>query len=451
MTTIEIDGSHPVKLPSNPKRPRNRSQHATAPIFVLTLARSGSTLLKTLLGNHPNIHSPEETNLSAALTVVGRAFLIAQGQQVNSSQVQENADRLCRQVATEIMGQPTKLAGKLRWCDKSLTSIAHSEGLARLYPDAQFVCLYRNCADVIASGLEASPYGLLSYGFEPYVRDTPTNQVLALTRYWIDQVELLMSFEQSHPQSCFRILYEDFVTSADQVLPKLFTFLNEPFEPSARATTLRPQRFSPGPRDYKISFTGNIEDNSIGHGWYVPFDMVPSQLRERVSQQEKALGYTNQSSRSVTTGTTSRSVTDKRSRSIPRDLRALVRHMNAFGSIAVAEPSYDDLPSFSINFADVEGSIFLDGSSKRATINGVPSAYKIFTSFEVLTDAIRGLTNFGVLLRRNLIQIHADGGPQTSAFSERILQYLFEALSSKVRVNHEAALASCKTVVPQQH
>jgi hypothetical protein len=38
------------------------------------------------------------------------------------------------------------------------------ELLVRIYPEARFLCLYRHPMDVIASGIEACPWGLNGYG-----------------------------------------------------------------------------------------------------------------------------------------------------------------------------------------------------------------------------------------------------------------------------------------------
>src|SRR5215469_17608838 len=82
-----------------------------APVFVLCHGRSGSTLLRFLLDAHPELACPPETNLPG----------------------------LCVQLATVwslIEGAPL---------------------LARVYPQARFVCMYRHPMDVIASGVEACP------------------------------------------------------------------------------------------------------------------------------------------------------------------------------------------------------------------------------------------------------------------------------------------------------
>ena len=48
------------------------------------------------------------------------------------------------------------------------------------------MCLYRHPMDVIASGVEACPWGLNGYGFDPYIATTPGNSVMALASFWAD-------------------------------------------------------------------------------------------------------------------------------------------------------------------------------------------------------------------------------------------------------------------------
>jgi hypothetical protein len=57
---------------------------------------------------------------------------------------------------------------KKRYCDKSLSTAEHADLLTRVFPDAVFLCLYRHPTDVIASGMEACPWGLNGFGFDSY-------------------------------------------------------------------------------------------------------------------------------------------------------------------------------------------------------------------------------------------------------------------------------------------
>lgn len=81
----------------------------------------------------------------------------------------------------------------------------------QIYPRARFVCLYRHPMDVIRSGLDACPWGLTGYGFDPYIGSSPGNAVLALARYWLDNAAAIAQVEEKHPERCHRIRYEDLV------------------------------------------------------------------------------------------------------------------------------------------------------------------------------------------------------------------------------------------------
>ena len=90
-------------------------------------------------------------------------------------------------------------AGKSRWCDKSLSNVLNLEQLASAWPDSRFVLLYRHCMDVVMSGIEASPWGLDSYGFGQFAQMSPTNTVIALVGYWIERTAKMLAFEERFP------------------------------------------------------------------------------------------------------------------------------------------------------------------------------------------------------------------------------------------------------------
>ncbi|HBW19074.1 MAG TPA: hypothetical protein DEH11_08690 [Actinobacteria bacterium] len=89
----------------------------------------------------------------------------------------------------------------------------------RVYPQAKFLCLYRHPMDVIASGLEACPWGLNGYGFDPYIADTPGNSVLALARFWANNAGAVLAVEEKFPDRCHRLRYEDLVADPEQAAP----------------------------------------------------------------------------------------------------------------------------------------------------------------------------------------------------------------------------------------
>ena len=57
--------------------------------------------------------------------------------------------------------------------------------IAKVYPEARFICLVRHPMDVIFSGARNCPWGVSRYGFDPFVAQYPGNTVAAIGAYWI--------------------------------------------------------------------------------------------------------------------------------------------------------------------------------------------------------------------------------------------------------------------------
>jgi protein-tyrosine sulfotransferase len=180
---------------------------------------------------------------------------------------------------------------KPRWCDKSLDSHFHPELLAVLYPRARFVCLYRHCMDVIASGIEACPWGVSRFGFDPYVAHNPGNNVAAIGTYWTDCTKAILAFENSEPERCFRVRYEDLVSSPEETAAGMLAFLGaEPVPGITRACFDVPHE-GDGPGDEKIWFTTTVTADAIGRGIKVPAAALPDPLRAEINETLTALGY----------------------------------------------------------------------------------------------------------------------------------------------------------------
>jgi Sulfotransferase family len=158
------------------------------PVFVLCNGRSGSTLLRFLLDAHPELACPPETNVPALCAQLATVWSLIQGAPLSANRgdeppvIPDAAIAGVRATMDSMVGPYLQRRGKKRYCDKSLGTAPFAELLLRVYPAARFVCLYRHPMDVIASGMEACPFGLSGYGFDPYIASTPGNAVLALAR-----------------------------------------------------------------------------------------------------------------------------------------------------------------------------------------------------------------------------------------------------------------------------
>ncbi|HEX4094009.1 MAG TPA: sulfotransferase [Trebonia sp.] len=270
------------------------------PVFVLCAGRSGSTLLRFLLDAHPDLACPPETRLPWLARQLATAWTVIEDAGPSGPSANGNAadDAISPPVAAglrrsldPLMTSYLERRGKRRYCDKSLGAAQHAGLLLKIWPEARFICLYRHPMDVIASGIEASPWGLSSYGFEPYVGSPPDNNVAALARYWLDYTTSIVAAEERFTDRCLPVRYEDLVTDADGEIERIFAFIGAAPSPGIVARCFGPghQRFGPG--DYKIWNTSGVSADSVGRGWTMPAGKIPAPLLGRVNELADVLGY----------------------------------------------------------------------------------------------------------------------------------------------------------------
>jgi hypothetical protein len=267
------------------------------PVFVLCMARSGSTLLRFLLDAHPELACPPETSLPALCGQLAVVWSLIEGAPLSANrgdappQVPDAAIAGIRRMVDEMTGGYLARRGKKRFCDKSLGSARAADLLIRIYPAARFVCLYRHPMDMIRSGLDACPWGLNGYGFEQYVGSSPGNTVLALARYWLDNALPIVTFEELYPEHCLRVRYEDLVTAPEEVAGGLFGFLGAGPAPGItdRCFTGERERFGPG--DFKIWATSAITGDSVGRGESIPAGLIPPPIVAGINELAGKLGY----------------------------------------------------------------------------------------------------------------------------------------------------------------
>jgi protein-tyrosine sulfotransferase len=267
------------------------------PVFVLCNGRSGSTLLRFLLDAHAELACPPETNLPVLCVQLATVWSLIEGAPLSANrgdeppEIPEAAIAGVRETMNRMVGSYLTRRGKKRYCDKSLGTARYADLLARVYPDARFICVYRHPMDVIASGVEACPWGLTGYGFDPYISATPGNAVMALANFWADNVRATLAVEERFPDKCFRVRYEDLVDNPEATAAALFEFLGVTAAPgiSERCFSAERERF--GPADYKIWYTSKISGDSVGRGWSVPIGMVAPPLLTVINELVGKLGY----------------------------------------------------------------------------------------------------------------------------------------------------------------
>jgi hypothetical protein len=277
---------------------RHGSSGAAAPVFVLTAARSGSTLLRFMLDTHPELVCPPEMGVAAAVAQLARMWSVAEGKDgagvvplLSPEHVTERAAAAIR-AAIEAAFQPyAETSGKLRWCDKSLDTVMCPDLIAKIWPDAKFICLYRHVMDVVASGLEACPWGLDGFGFDRYSSQYPTNNVAAVGAYWVGSIGRIIDFEKKIDDRALRVRYEDLVADPESVASRIFSFLGLPEVPGISDSCFTSAHDANGPSDPKIWFTKEVSVASVGRGSDVPANRLPPILRSSINEALAELGY----------------------------------------------------------------------------------------------------------------------------------------------------------------
>jgi hypothetical protein len=267
------------------------------PVFVLCAARSGSTLLRFLLDAHPELACPPETNVPALCGQLATVWSLIEGAPLSPNRGDEPPDipdaaiTGVRETMDRMAGSYLARRGKARYCDKSLGTARFAYLLRRIWPQAKFICLFRHPMDVIASGVEACPWGVNGYGFDPYIAETPGNIVFALARFWADNAGAILAAQEQYPEACLRVRYEDLVSDTQSVADQVFGFLGVRPVPDIGSRMFAPERERSGPADYKIWHTSQVTTASVGRGWTVPAGLISPQVREAINDLCGKLDY----------------------------------------------------------------------------------------------------------------------------------------------------------------
>ena len=145
--------------------------------------------------------------------------------------------------------------------------------------------------DVVASGVEACPWGLQRYGYDPFVAQYPGNSIAAISSYWLACAQAILAFQDAHPGSCHQVRYEDLVTAPEQTAAGILSFLGEEQMPGITQACFDTPHEIDGPADEKLWFTSSVTAGSIGRGTVVPVIGLPEPVRSAVNEVLGRLGY----------------------------------------------------------------------------------------------------------------------------------------------------------------
>jgi protein-tyrosine sulfotransferase len=261
----------------------------TSPLFILSTERSGSTLLRYILDTHELIGCPGELLLGGLAAGLTRVF---SGVRPAAYQKWLDDAEVChdvREVLDRIMQSYLDRIGKVIWCDKTPLNVAYLGLLVKIFPEARYLCLYRNCLDVAYSALEAYSFGCAP-GVEGYAVRYPNNFVRGMVENWADKTERIVDFERDHSGSCVRLRYEDLVAGPTAQMSRIFDFLGIGWSYDILEAALAKPHYEGG-GDQKIKSEREIHQRSIGTGKRIPLAMLPPFLINRVNSLLLLLRY----------------------------------------------------------------------------------------------------------------------------------------------------------------
>jgi hypothetical protein len=290
---------------------------SNSPIFILSCERSGSTLLRYILDTHPDISCPGELFLGRLIkdlnVTVSRTTGLTPGQK--PQELGPATQREVRRILDEMLTSFAQSRGKKIWCDKTPANLKNLAEIESTFPEARFICLYRNSLDVVQSCMDLREKGisyewtvpymakhlqnyLAGYGMgqNPAGKTQPINPLQnyldAMLENWLDKTESLLRFEKSHSKTC-RLKYEDLIANPGQTLDTIFKFLELEWNPSLLDHIFAAQH-DQGGGDYKIESTRQIEKEHVGRGAQmdpVLLANIPLSLKQRQQALHLELGY----------------------------------------------------------------------------------------------------------------------------------------------------------------
>ncbi|HXM69722.1 MAG TPA: sulfotransferase [Thermoanaerobaculia bacterium] len=276
------------------------SRHSSG-IFVLSLPRTGSTVLRLILDTHPEIFCPDEIHLGRLLKALydtNEGLAEAGGTAaINALQIDPASPWAATtgHTVAEMLGAAASRKGKSLWCDKSPSNLEHLATIAALLPESRYILLHRHCLDFAISCLRFSTYGFFLTVVEDYVRKDHKNFLRALVRAWNDYTRELLRFEAEHAGSCHRLRYEDLVISSEETSRRMFEYLGVPFDPQLLQRVFSSphhQRAFNG--DPNALFSRAIVDQGVGRGAELnpaAFASIPAELLQGMNELLVTLGY----------------------------------------------------------------------------------------------------------------------------------------------------------------
>lgn len=189
-------------------RPPTFQETSVAPIIIVGMMRSGTTLLEQIVSAHPKVSGAGELRYWSE---VGPTTLLNELSDTRAQEIAEDYKELLARVGGDGMRVTDKMPDNYRW-----VGLIH-----KLFPEARILFCLRNAADTCLSS-----YMTLLSEHSPYTND-PTN----LIAVYQEHVRLMELWSETIPADRFRIVhYEDLVLDREQTTRDVIAFCDLPWD-----------------------------------------------------------------------------------------------------------------------------------------------------------------------------------------------------------------------------
>jgi LPS sulfotransferase NodH len=192
------------------------SRMLVRPVFIFSPARSGSTLLRAILGSHTQMYAPPELPLMHMDVRAETKWI-----QKSMAALQLTKEDLDHMLWDRVLADTLTRSGKQVIVIKTPSNVLIWSRIAEVWTDARFIFLLRHPAAVVAS-LQAS----WDANWQAAGTGSPEKVTASALRY-MRKVE-----EARHELAGHTVRYEDLTTDPEATVSQLCAFLAVPFQPA---------------------------------------------------------------------------------------------------------------------------------------------------------------------------------------------------------------------------
>ncbi|CAH0992283.1 hypothetical protein SIN8267_02402 [Sinobacterium norvegicum] len=266
-------------------------------VVLLGSPRSGTTLLRRILGAHSDIASPGETGLlrgaanflSSETTGVG-VELGAKAGLAHMGVSEEVTYKRLRDFVFSFMDEYAEKEGKPIWLEKDAFNGFHVDDIQKICGDEiKYICIVRHGLDVALSVEEfCQKSGSHVLNFHDYIKKHQ-QPLLAYTHAWVDINQSIMRLCAERPAQTLLVRYEDLVDKPSETVDSILEYLSVESSPDLVEHALN-TKGAIGLSDWKAFSKNSIDRGSIDR-WKSCHPYALSQMAKVANATLTKFGY----------------------------------------------------------------------------------------------------------------------------------------------------------------